>query len=176
MFIRNGSITLKCLETKGCPWFSWPTGKTAYTKLQASRNFLSSSKSPPSFRGGSAANIQNKEIFIGKQWQNLGPLNWVLTQERSKQILHTCYIWKWTNGYRAPQANTKIVPIKLTKELQKTIQDLHMQQQKNSRWIDIEIQQIKNRIYSQSPQVVQQRDYWRHEICKEPGFPRHKLR
>lgn len=58
LFTRKGSITLKCLETKGCPGFSWPPGKTAYTELHASRNNLLRSKSPPSLRGGSAVKSQ----------------------------------------------------------------------------------------------------------------------
>lgn len=29
LLTRKGSMTLKCLETKGCPWFSGPPGKTA---------------------------------------------------------------------------------------------------------------------------------------------------
>lgn len=54
LLTRKGSITLKCFETNGCPLFSWPPGKTAYTELQASRNNLLSSNSPLSLRGGSA--------------------------------------------------------------------------------------------------------------------------
>lgn len=65
LFTRKGSITLKCLETKGGPEFSWPLGKTAYTELHASRNSLLSSKSPPSFLGGSAVTPKKQQIESG---------------------------------------------------------------------------------------------------------------
>jgi hypothetical protein len=42
---------------------------------------LVSTNSTPSFRGGSAANIPNKEKLNGNYWQNMGLLNKVLTQE-----------------------------------------------------------------------------------------------
>jgi hypothetical protein len=105
LFVRKGSITLKCLETNGWPWLSWVWGITPYAELHVSRKDLFSKHAPLSFRGGSAA------------WHNMNDhkLNhWSIKTKWHIQI--TSHIWKWTYRNWPPQAQTKFLPIKVAEK------------------------------------------------------------
>ena len=120
-------MILKCLVMKGCSWVSWPPGKTEYAVLQALRNILLSSNSPPSFRGGLAA------ICFKHRLKNQLLVQQLIMEKSIYQArlglcckLPTCHTRKWSKRHRAPQANTKVGPVKFTEELQEAIKYLHM--------------------------------------------------